>query len=148
MRQPNAFRCLENIFDEEDFPDDISVRVAGLITNQAAYTAWTEGELSLPTQLLFEQKKADLFRKDAAFVENLQYQIYTNVQHCVDILRKGSVSKEHEISIQCQQFFLHGAHDLLFGQDMEEICSEIAESERIEHFCNAIKDLVDRKSVV
>lgn len=144
VRQPNAFRCIGNVYDEDDFPDYIAVRAAGLITNQAAYTGWTEGELSLPSKLLFEQRKADAFRADAALVESIQYQISINVQRCVDLPRKGSPGKEHEISTQCQLFFLHGAHDILFGMGIEEICSEIPLTEHAAHFCDSIIDLIRR----
>jgi len=142
VRQPQAMRCITNIVDLENLPAWIPVRGTGLITKQAAYMGWMEETFSLPSQMLHNQEQAECFREDALFIESMQNQIAANVQRYVDRPRNGSVSKEHEIAFQCQQFFLQGAHDLLFGTVMEEICSGIPEKEHLDHFCEAIRKLL------
>ena len=69
-------------------------------------------------------------------------QISVNVQRYVDKLRNGNAGKEHEIATQCQQYFLHAAHDLLFGSAMDEIINDVPEKEHTEHFCEAVKGLL------
>lgn len=142
IRQPQALRCVTNVIDQEDLPGWVPVRGAGLMTNQAAYTGWIEESLSLPSALLHNQEQAQCFRDDTLFIESLQAQIASNVQKYVDKPRAGSVGKEHEIATQCQQYFLQRAHDLLFGAVMDEICSDIPEKEHVEHFCEAVKRLL------
>ena len=112
------------------------------MTNQAAYTGWLEESLSLPSMLLHNQDQAQCFRDDILFIESLQAQVVSNVQKYVDKPRAGSVGKEHEIATQCQQYFLQMSHDLLFGTAMEEICSDMPEKEHVEHFCEAVKRLL------
>ncbi|MBR3016646.1 MAG: type I-E CRISPR-associated protein Cse1/CasA [Clostridia bacterium] len=142
VRQPQALRCLANIFDQDEIPLQIIIRAVGLITNQAAYTGWTEEELSIPSSLLTRQEQAERFRVDVSYLETMQTQIAVNVQKYVDRARNGSVGKEHEIATQCQQYFLHRAHDLLFGLAMDEICGNVPEKEHVEHFCEAVKGLL------
>ena len=142
VRQPQALRCLSNIFDRDEIPTMVSVRAVGLATNQAAYTGWTEEELSLPSSLLTQQEQAEQFRMDISLLETMQAQIMFYVQRYVDKLRNGGIGKEHEIATQCQQFFLHGAHDLLFGQAMDEIARFVSEKEHAEHFCESVKGLL------
>ena len=142
VRQPLAIRCMANLFDEEDFPDWIPIRVAGLITNQAAYTGWCEDELSVPSVLLYNQEKADAFRDDVRLVEALQSQIYSCVQRYYDKPRSGSVTGEHEVATQCQMFFLKGAHDLVFGNGMAGLCEENSISEHNQAFCDSVRLLV------
>lgn len=142
IRQPLAIRCLRNIYDEEDIPDWIPIRTAGLITNQAAYTGWCEGELSIPSLLLYDQEKADIFRADIRLIEDIQSLIYSCVQRCCDKPRKSSPSDEHEVATQCRQHFLEAAHDLLFGQALNAIYSGMPPAEHNESFCNAIRELI------
>ncbi len=142
IRQPLTMRCITNVIDEEDLPIWLNVRGTGLITNQAAYTGWMEETLSIPSSLLHDQDKAECFREDAGFLETMQLQIYKSVQRNVDKLRAGSDGKEHEISSQCRQYFLQGAHDLLFGRAMNEINKKIPGKEHSEHFCDAVKKLI------
>ena len=142
VRQPQALRCLTNIFDEDEIPLQISVRAVGLITNQAAYTGWTEEILVIPSSFLTQQEKAERFRKDVSYLETMQSQLAVHVQRYVDKPRNGSAGKEHEIATQCQQYFLHGAHDLLFGPAMDEICGSMPDKDHAEHFCEAVKGLL------
>ena len=142
IRQPQTFRCLINIFDQDELPYQIPVRAVGLITNQAAYTGWTEEVISIPSSLLTVQEQAERFRMDASYLESIQMQISVNVQRYVDKPRNGSVGKEHEIATQCQQHFLHAGHDLLFGPAMDEIINHVPEKEHAEHFCDAVKGLL------
>ena len=142
IRQPQALRCLANIFDQDELPYQIPIRGVGLITNQAAYTGWLEEVISFPSSLLTQQEQADRFRIDIAYLEAMQMQISVNVQRYVDKLRNGSTGKEHEIASQCQQHFLHVAHDLLFGSAMDEIISNVPEKQHAEHFCEAVKGLL------
>ena len=72
----------------------------------------------------------------------MQAQIAFTVQKYVDKPRSGSIGKEHEIATQCQQYFLQGARDLLFGTAMEEICSDMPEKEHVEHFCESVQRLL------
>ena len=142
VRQPLAIRCLRNLYDDEDLPDWIPIRTAGLITNQAAYTGWCEHDLSIPSLLLYDQEKADLFRDDIRTIETIQSQIYSSVQRYYDRPRNSSVSGEHEVATQCQQFFLKGAHDLLFGDALAEICGDSSAEEHNRSFCEALKQLM------
>lgn len=142
IRQPQALRCLTNIFEQDELPYQISVRAVGLITNQAAYTGWMEEVISLPSSLLSQQEQAERFRKDISYLEAVQTQISVNAQRYVDKPRNGSAGKEHEIASQCQQHFLHAAHDLLFGSAMDEIVGNVPEKEHTEHFCDAVKGLI------
>ena len=142
IRQPMTLRCLMNVYDEEDLPVWIVLRTAGLITNQAAYTGWCEGELSLPSVFLYDQDKADVFRDDILLIEQLQSQIYINVQRYYDKPRVKGSSAEHEIAVQCQQYFLKAAHDLLFGDGITEICGDASAKEHSQHICAAVKKLI------
>ena len=147
VRQPQVLRCLTNIFERDELPFQIPVRTVGLVTNQAAYSGWMEEVVSLPSSLLTQQEQAERFRKDISYLEAIQAQISINVQRYVDKLRNGSVGKEHEIASQCQQHFLHAAHDLLFGSAMDEIISDVPEKEHAEHFCEAVKGLL-RETII
>ena len=142
IRQPQALRCVTNVIDQDDLPTWVPVRGTGLMTNQAAYTGWTEESFSLPSTLLHNQEQAQCFRDDTLFIESLQAQIASNVQKDVDKPRAGSVGKEHAIATQCQHYFLQRAHDLLFGTAMEEIGSDMPEKEHVERFCEAMKQLL------
>ncbi len=142
VRQPQVLNCLFNILDEDEMPEWIPIRAAGLVTNQAAYTGWYEDELTLPTPLIHIQEVADTFREDVAMIEKTQNQLYANVQRYVDKPRNSSVSKEHEIATQCQQYFLHAAHDLLFGSAMNEIIQMVHEKDHVYHFCDEVKALL------
>ena len=142
VRQPQAMRCIINLFDQDEMPLQIAIRAVGLITNQAAYTGWTEEMLAVPSSLLTRQEHAERFREDVFFLETMQAQVTANVQRYVDKPRSGSVGKEHEIATQCQQYFLHRAHDLLFGPAMDEICGSVPDKEHAEHFCDAVKGLL------
>ena len=142
VRQPLAIRCMRNLYDEDDLPEWIPVRMAGLITNQAAYTGWCEGELSVPTVLLYDQEKADLFREDIRLTESVQSIVFSNVQRYFDKPRNGSTTGEHEIATQCRQYFLKGAHDLLFGDDMAWICDGVPPDEHNRRFCDAVRNLI------
>ena len=142
VRQPQVLQDLFNIFDDDEIPEWIPIRAAGLNTNQAAYTGWYEDELSLPSALVHNQELADLFRNDADMIEKTQNQLYSNVQRYVDKPRGGSVSKEHEVATQCQQFFLQQAHDLLFGSALDEIIHAIPDTDHVNHFCDAVKGIL------
>ena len=142
VRQPQAFRCLTNLFERDELPSQIPVRAVGLLTNQAAYTGWMEETISLPASLLTQQEQADRFRTDISYLEAVQTQLVANVQRYVDKPRSGSVGKEHEIAAQCQLHFLHAAHDLLFGPVLDEIIQAVPEKEHAEHFCDAVKGLL------
>lgn len=142
IRQPQALRCLNNVFEQDELPYQIPIRTVGLITNQAAYTGWMEEVIALPSSLLTQQEQAERFRVDTSYLEAVQMQVSVNVQRYVDKPRNGSVGKEHEIATQCQQHFLHAAHDLLFGSSMDEIISNVPEKEHAEHFCEAVKGLL------
>ena len=142
VRQPLALRCMGNIYDEDDLPDWVRLRTAGLVTNQAAYTGWNEGELSLPTGFILNQEKANLFRDDIQTVEKLQANIYTSVQRYVDKPRTSGDSDEYSVAIQCRQKFLQMAHDLLFGDMMQEINVGVREEEHINHFCMKMMELI------
>ncbi len=142
IRQPLTMRCITNVIDREDLPLWIPVRGTGLITNQAAYTGWLEDTLTIPSSLLYDQENAECFRADALFLESIRSQIFISVQRYVDRTRSGSIGKEHEVSMQCQLFFLQGAHDLLFGQVMKEINDGTPSKEHSEHFCDATKSLL------
>ena len=52
-------KCISNILDEDEMPPLFVIRAAGLITNQAAYTAWYEDQLLIPSELFKDQDKAD-----------------------------------------------------------------------------------------
>lgn len=142
VRQPQVLRCITNIYDQDEMPIQITVRAVGLVTNQAAYTGWTEEVLAIPSSLLTQQEQAECFREDVSYLETIQSQITDNIQRYVDRARNGSVGKEHEIATQCQQYFLHGAHDLLFGTAMDEICGSVPDKEHAEHFCESVKNLL------
>lgn len=142
VRQPLSLSCLGNIYDEDDLPDWITLRTAGLVTNQAAYTGWGEGELSLPTGLILNQEKADLFRDDIQTVEKLQACIYSCVQRYVDRPRWGSDSGEYAIAIQCRQYFLQKAHDLLFSEVILELNTEIQGMDHVTLFFERIGDII------
>ena len=103
---------------------------------------------------------AYVFRNDVDFIESLQGHVYVFTKKVMDNSDKGddlnSILKNHlktpqakpdiiptEIATQCQQFFLHGAHDLLFGSAMEEICSGMPEKEHAEHFCKEMERLLN-----
>lgn len=144
VRQPLAIRCLLNLFDEEELPEWIPVRTAGLVTNQAAYTGWVEDQLSLPASLFYEQEKADLFREDITAIETMQAQIYSSVQRNFDKPRSSSPSDEHETASQCQMYFLKEAHDMMFGDAIFEISGSVKGKEHAEHFCKAIRDIISR----
>lgn len=139
IRQPQVLKCIINVLDEDDMPSVIPVRAVGLVTNQAAYTTWCEDDLSIPMELLQSQEKADIFRADVSMIESVQNHLYSNVQKYVDKPRNGSGSKEHEIAVQCQQHFLHNAHDLLFGVLANEILEELPEKTHVDHLCDALK---------
>ena len=139
VRQPQVLRCITNIFDEDELPIWIQIRAAGLITNQAAYTCWYENELSLPSELLCNQEMAEIFRSDISTIESMQERVYTNIQKYVDRLRPGSVTKEHEIATQGQQFFLQKAHDLLFGPVMDDILQRNMNINHSEWFCGLLQ---------
>ena len=140
--QPLALRCLSNMYDEGDIPDWIPLRTAGLITNQAAYTGWAEDELSLPSCLLCNQEKADVFRDDILMAERIQTQIYSCVQRCLDRPRSESPATDHEVASQCQQFFLKECHDLLLGDAVMEIASSMREKEHVDHYALAVKNII------
>lgn len=140
-RQPQVLQCYFNIIDD-DIPEWIPVRAAGLMTNQAAYTGWHEDELTLPSILVHKQEEADLFRDDVSLIEKIQSQLFANVQRYMDKPRSSSVSKENEIATQCQQYFLHAAHDMLFGTALDEIIQRIPDQDHVDHFSNMLKGIL------
>lgn len=142
IRQPLAIRCLKNVYDDDELPDWVIIRTAGLITNQAAYTGWSESELSIPSLFLYDDDKASVFREDIQLIESLQSMIYSNVQRYSDKPRSGSVGEEHEIASQCRQYFLKAAHDYLFGKDLLEIKDSIPEIEHSKSFCEAVWKMI------
>ena len=142
IRQPLAIRCLKNVYDDDDLPDWVKIRTAGLITNQAAYTGWSEAELSIPTSFIYDEEKAKMFREDVHIIELLQGMIYSNVQRFIDKPRTGSSSEEHETASQCRRYFLKAAHDYLFGEDMVGIRDGVLSAQHSELFCNSIRKLV------
>ncbi len=144
VRQPLVLRCLSNLYDDEDMPDWVPVRTAGLVTNQAAYTGWVEDELSLPASFLCDQGKADIFRDDIMTVETLQNKIYVNVQRYFDKPRNSSTSDEHETASQCQSFFLKEAHDLLFNNAVTEISGSVPVEDHIAHFAEGLREAIKK----
>ena len=142
VRQPLTIRYLRNVYDEDDIPDWIPIRTAGLITNQAAYTGWFESELSIPSLLLYNQEKADIFRDDIRLIEAVQSMIYSNIQRCYDKPRKGSPTDEHEVATQSRQYFLSAAHELLFGQALSEIYHGVPPARHNESMCDSVSDLI------
>ena len=142
VRQPQVLRCIANILDADEMPIMVSIRAVGPITNQAAYSAWYEDELSIPSALLNDQDKADVFRSDASLIEGVQRQLYSYVQKYIDKPRSGSVSKEHEVATQCQRFFLNFAHELLFGDVLSEILEEIPEPIHTDNLCEVVKRIL------
>ena len=142
VRQPLVIRCLKNVYDDDDLPDWVMIRAAGLITNQAAYTGWSESELSIPSLFLYDEKKAETFREDVHLIESLQSMIYSNVQRYSDKPRSGSPSEEHETASQCRQYFLKAAHDFLFGKNMAEIKTNNPATDHSKLFCNAMRKIV------
>ena len=141
VRQPQVLRCFSNLFEEE-MPVWIRIRAVGLITSNAAYLGWSEGELPVPASLLHNQAQADSFRGDIAVIEYLQSSLFSAVQRHVDKLKPDSKSEEHEIAQQCTQHFLQGAHQLIFGSAINDICNGVAEEEHIEHFSTEVKALL------
>lgn len=142
VRQPQIIRCLTNLLDEDELPLWIRLRATGLCTIKASYLGWIEDELSLPSELMYSQAQAELFRNHVQMVERIQSGVYSNVQKYVDKLRSGADNKEHEIATQCQQDFLLGAHDLLFGQALSEIIAHVPAKECVDHFCDAVATLL------
>lgn len=142
IRQPLAIRCLKNIYDDDDIPEWVMIRAAGLITNQAAYTGWNESELSIPSLFLYNEEKAGTFREDIHLIELLQAMIYSNVQRCFDKPRNSSPGEEHEAASQCKQYFLKAAHDFLFGEDLMEIRNDTPAAEHNVFFGKIIRKLI------
>lgn len=145
---------------EDEIPEFIPVTMLGLIIkNNAKYVVWYEDRLSIPEGLIKNEEYASLFRNDIEMVEVIQSHLYVSVKNMVDqplknddikkILKKQidkpqkeNDEKTHEIALQCQQYFLQRAHDLVFGTAMDEICSDMPEKEHVEHFCEAVKRLL------
>ena len=142
VRQPLAVRCLQNLYEEDEMPEWIQIRASGLITNQAAYTGWCEGVLSLPSVLLYDEEKATVFRKDIRLIEDLQGNIYRNVQKNVDRLRASGVGEEHAIASQCRQYFLKEAHDYLFGEDLNSLVKGVPPDEHDTALFDALKGII------
>lgn len=67
---PAVIGLLSNILD--DIPQFVSIRMVGVVTNQAAYVSWSEDELSLPSKLLEDEWAAQLFRDDVSVIEQVQ----------------------------------------------------------------------------
>ncbi len=139
VRQPQVLRCCDAMYDDER-PLWTDVRATGLITNNAAYIGWYEDELNIPSSLLQEQEKADLFRQYISIIEGVQMQLYRSIQQYVDKPREKSKSNEHAIASQCQLYFLKAAHELLFGATLNEIMSDKSEKDQTTAFCNAVKE--------
>ena len=142
IRQPLAIRNLKNICDDDDLPDWVLIRTAGLVTNQAAYTGWCESELSIPAMFLYDEDKAAIFREDVQLIEALQAMIYSNVQRYADKPRSGSTGEEHEIASQCRQHFLKAAHDFLFGADLAGIRDGLSDADHSGLFCKATRNMI------
>ena len=146
VRPPQVVRCLENILENDEKPEWIPIRTSGLIVSggrTAKYEDWCEEELRLPAVLLYDYILANQFRADIEAVENVQKILYSNVKKYVDNPRSESTdNKQDEIAQQCRQHFLNKAHDLLFGECLDEICKGIPEQEHADHFCDAVKKLL------
>lgn len=142
IRQPLAIRNLNNVYDDDELPDWILIRTAGLATNQAAYTGWCESELSIPALLLYDENKAGTFREDVQLIEALQAMIYSTVQRYADKPRSSGTGEEHEIASQSRQYFLKEAHDYLFGADLVGIRNGISETGHNEAFCKSVSKLI------
>ena len=157
-RQPRTLVCYQNVCD--DIPSLIPIRMMGLICNKAKYVIWDETTLFLPPALIKDEDMAGIFRMDTERIETIQSCLFSIVKNIIDQpLRdkkkqsefiKGLTTKsqpdssEHtmENALQSQQYFLHGAHDLLFGPLIEEIVRGIPEKEHVDHFCEAVRVLL------
>ena len=146
--QPATLRCMENVLEVEDMFDLVSVRASGLMTTQSKCEDWCEEELRLPSSILREYELAYQFRSDIATVEEIQNALFKAVRDYVDadmISRKEQTetsskrAKPQEFALQCRQFFLHKAHDLLFGKCLDEICKNMTDSEHSLHFCDELR---------
>ena len=143
IRQPLVMRCLGNVYEEEELPDWMKIRASGLTTKKAAYIGWTEGELSIPSVLLYNQEMADVLRDDINLIEKVQAQIFSNVQRYYDKPRSNCKTEEHEVATQCQQHFLKGAHDLVFGEVINDLCStEFSIATHNQRFLRSVESLI------
>lgn len=139
---PFALYRLNQIMEDDELPNYIPVSMLGFILENGKYDIWYEDTLSIPKNILENEESAILLRNDVTLIEKTSTSLLTSIKKYVDQPRQKSQSIEHEIASQCQQHFLHAAHDLLFGSAMDEIISNVPEKQHAEHFCEAVKGLL------
>lgn len=162
--QPFILYSFFRLMDDE-IPLFIPINMLGLIiVNNAKYVIWYEDTLSIPQKLLKDEQCAFCFRRDLRMIEEIQSDIYVGVKNTVDNPqkgdklkktlgsqikkpKKGEEEKSREIATQCQQYFLHVAHDLLFNHAAIEIIGSISEKDHVNHFCNKVKNLIQETIV-
>lgn len=157
IRQPPVLQCMkENLLDDDETSAWVPIRVAGLaVSTKLKYEEWCEEELRLPSLLLCDENLANQFRADISMVEFAQRALYSNVQKYVDFndRKQQDTSKEQrkktdsEFACQCRQYFLHKAHNLLFGECLAEVCGAMDVQEHTEHFRCKVKRLLKETMV-
>lgn len=121
----------------------IHVKMLGFVLDQGKYDIWYEDTLSLPNEVLENQSSAFILKTDVDMIEEMSKALYSCVNKFVDLPRSKSKPRPYyEIATQCQQHFLHSAHELLFGSVMDKICGNIPNKEHAEYFCENVKCLL------
>lgn len=128
--QPMTLQQLDSLYGNER-PMWVKLRMVGLVTNQAQYTAWYEDELALPSTVL-DSEYGWLFRDDVDMIEDTQRTLGISIGEEIS----------QEAAKQAQQHFLTAAHGLLFGEDMQHILQEPKPAEHVEYFADQVKALI------
>lgn len=131
---PLCLRCLGNILDDEDMPAMINLRMVGLSTSNASYLDWQECELAIPSCLMNDWEKAEMFRSDILSIESIRSSIYSSVaKHC-----------KAETGLQAQNEFLKLSREVLFGSILDKLAYETSFSNHIDSFDGAVSPIINR----